>query len=135
MKLLIVSSLMVCQLLAFASRAVCQEKQPDRPFLVHQELPRLYFSVPSTAGRGRVELTAASAQRDFNAPLGLSGTEIDSILQLRGAVAVVLCSPGGHGCDHGALLLHADAVDYNEKTGALDAHGDVHIDPFRSQAR
>lgn len=135
MKFLIMSSLMACQVLAFASHAVCQEKQPDRPHLVHQELPRLYFSIPSTASRGRVDLTAANAQRDFIVPLALSSTDIDSILQLRGAVAVVLCSPGGHGCDHGALLLHADAVDYNEKTGALDAHGDVHIDPFRSQTR
>jgi hypothetical protein len=135
MKLLILSSLMACQMLPFASRALCQEKQPDRPYLVHEELPRLYFSIPSTNGRGRVELTAARAQRNFNAPLGLSSTNIDSILQLRGGVAVVLCSPGGHGCDHGAMHLHADAVDYNEKTGALDAHGDVHIDPFRSQAR
>lgn len=30
------------------------------------------------------------------------------------------------------MVLHADVVDYNEKTHEIDAHGDVHIDPYRS---
>ena len=45
----------------------------------------------------------------------------------------MMCSPGGHGCDNGAMVLHADVVDYNEKTHEIDAKGDVHIDPYRSQ--
>jgi hypothetical protein len=31
------------------------------------------------------------------------------------------------------MVLHADAVDYNENTNVIDAHGDVRIEPFRSQ--
>jgi hypothetical protein len=45
-----------------------------------------------------------------------------------------MCSPGGHGCDNGSILFRADAVDYNEKTGEMDVHGDVHIDPYRNQS-
>ena len=46
---------------------------------------------------------------------------------------MIMCSPGGHGCDNGSMVLHADAVDYNEKTHEIDAHGGVHIEPYRSQ--
>jgi hypothetical protein len=31
------------------------------------------------------------------------------------------------------MVLHADAVDYNEKTQEIDAHGDVRIEPYRSR--
>jgi hypothetical protein len=44
-----------------------------------------------------------------------------------------MCLPGDHGCDNGSMILHADAVDYNEKTHQIDAHGDVRIEPYRSQ--
>ena len=46
-----------------------------------------------------------------------------------------MCSPGGHGCDQGSMVLHADAVDYNEKTQEIDAHGDVRIEPYRSRTQ
>jgi hypothetical protein len=48
MKLLMLSAVMVCQVFAFASQGVCQEAkpQPDRPYLMHTEAPRLHFSIP-----------------------------------------------------------------------------------------
>jgi hypothetical protein len=39
------------------------------------------------------------------------------------------------GCEKGSMVLHADAVDYNENTHEIDAHGDVRIEPFRSQSQ
>jgi lipopolysaccharide assembly outer membrane protein LptD (OstA) len=137
MKLLMLTGVMGCQVLAFASLGACQESRlhPDRPSLVHTESPRLYFTIPSTESLGRVELTASTAQRDLSAQLELSSAEIESVLQLRGNVEVMMCAPGGHGCDHGSMVLHADAVDYNEKTGEIDAHGDVHINPYRRQLK
>ncbi len=45
----------------------------------------------------------------------------------------MMCSPGGHGCDNGAMVLHADAVDYNEKTHEIDARGDVRIEPYQGK--
>lgn len=142
MKLLLLSVALACQVFAFSSRSACQVKSvggadPDRPHMAHgQQSPtdpaqpeRLHFSIPFPDGdTGRVELAASSAQRD------LSTTETQSVLQLRGKVEVrmVTCPPKGHGCDFRSMVLHADAVDYNVKTGALDAHGNVHIDPYRS---
>jgi lipopolysaccharide assembly outer membrane protein LptD (OstA) len=43
----------------------------------------------------------------------------------------MMCSPGSLGCENGSMLLHADAVDYNEKTHEIDAHGDVRIEPYQ----
>jgi hypothetical protein len=127
MKLLMLSVVMTCQVLAFASQGVCQEAKPqsDRPHLMHTKSPRLHFSIPPTESTGRVELTASSAER--------SSTETEAVLQLRGNVEVMMCPPGGHGCDNGSMVLHADAIDYNEKTHEIDAHGGVHIEPYRSQ--
>lgn len=134
MKLLMLSVVMACQVLAFASQGVCQEaKQSDRPYLVHTKSPRLHFSIPPTESTGRVELTASSAERDLSAQRNTSSTETEAVLQLRGNVEVMMCPPGGHGCDNGSVVLHADAVDYNEKTHEIDAHGDVHIEPYRNQ--
>jgi hypothetical protein len=90
------------------------------------------FDTP-TESTGRVELTASSADRDLSTQRNISSTENEAVLQLRGNVEVMMCSPGGHGCDNGAMVLHADVVDYNEKTHEIDAHSDVHIDPYRSQ--
>jgi hypothetical protein len=75
-----------------------------------------------------IELTASSAQR---IP---SNSETGTILQLRGNVEVtmIVCRPTGNLCDKSPMVLHADGVDYNEKTGGIDPHGDVHmvlIDP------
>jgi len=133
MKLLVLSAVMVWGAIAFASQGVCQEKkpQPDRPYLEHTESPRLHFMTPFTRSTGRVELAASSAQRDLNAPLDLSSAEIESVLRLRGNVEVMMCSPGSHGCDNGSMVIQADAVDYNEKTHEIHAHGDVRIEPYR----
>jgi hypothetical protein len=126
MKLLMLSVVMACQVFAFAWQGVCQvaKPQPDRPHLMHTQSSRLHFSIPPSESTGRVELTASSAER--------SSTETEAVLQLRGNVEVMMCSPGGHGCDNGSMVLHADAVDYNEKTHEIDAHGGVHIEPYRS---
>jgi lipopolysaccharide assembly outer membrane protein LptD (OstA) len=135
MKLLMLSAVMACQFFAFASQGVCQEAkpQPDRPYLMHTKAPRLHFLIPPTESTGRVELTASSAERDLSAQRNTSSTENEAVLQLRGNVEVMMCSPGGHGCDNGAMVLHADMVDYNEETHEIEAHGDVHIDPYRSR--
>jgi lipopolysaccharide assembly outer membrane protein LptD (OstA) len=135
MKLLMLSAVMACQVFAFAWQGVCQEAkpQPDRPYLMHTKAPRLHFSIPPTESTGRVELTASSAERDLSAQQNISSTENEAVLQLRGNVEVRMCSPGGHGCDNGEMVLHADVVDYNEKTHEIDARGDVHIEPYRSQ--
>jgi hypothetical protein len=135
MKLLLLSVVMACQVVAFASQGVCQEAkpQPDQPHSMHPKSPRLHFSIPSNESTGHVELTASSARRDLSAQRDISRTDTAAVLQLRGNVEVVMCPPGGHGCDNGAMVLHADAVDYNEKTHEIDAHGDVHIAPYRSQ--
>jgi hypothetical protein len=129
MRLLMLSVVMACQVFAFASQGICQEAkpQPDRPYLRHTESPRLHFSIPLTESTGHVELTASSAERN------ISSTDTDTVLRLRGNVEVIMCPPGGHGCDNGPMVLHADAVDYDEKTHEIEAHGDVHIEPYRSQ--
>ena len=135
MKLLTLSVVMACQVFALASQGVCQEAKPqqDRPYLMHTKAPRRHFSIPPTESTGRVELTASSAERDLSAQPNLSSTETEAVLQLRGNVEVMMCPPGGHGCDNGSTVLHADAVDYNEKTHEIDARGDVHIEPYRRQ--
>jgi hypothetical protein len=135
MKLLMLSAVMACQVFGFASQGVCQEAkpEPDRPYLMHAKSPRLHFLIPPTESTGRVELTASSADRDLSAQRNISSTENEAVLQLRGNVEVMMCPPGGHGCDNGSIVLHADAVDYNEKTHEIDARGDVHIEPYRDQ--
>lgn len=136
MKLLLLSLAMGCQALAFASQGVCQEKepQPNRPYLEHTETSRLYFMTITGEGR-RVDFTASSAQRVLSAPLDVSSANIDSILHLKGDVEVRLCSERNCSRDHGSILVHADAVDYNDKTQEIDAHGDVRIEPYRSQSQ
>jgi lipopolysaccharide assembly outer membrane protein LptD (OstA) len=124
MKLLILSVAMGCQAFAFVFQAVCQEVAPDRPRLIHTEPPRLHFTMPIPEGEGYFELVASSALR--------VSAKTESILHLRGNVAVrtTICVRGV--CDGGSMVLHADAVDYNETTGEIEAHGDVHIDPYRT---
>jgi hypothetical protein len=77
---------------------------------------------------GRVVLTASSAQRDVSA----SGA---TILHLSGnvEVRVITCGPGqdrSDACNVGSMVLHADAVDYNEKTGEIQPSGNVHVAPY-----
>jgi hypothetical protein len=134
MKLLLLSLTMGCQAFAFPSQGVCQEKvpPPNRPYLEHTESPRLHFMTPPTGTTGRLEFAASSAQLDLIAPLGLSSAEMESLLQLRGSVEVMMCSPDG--CSHGSMVLRADAVDYHEKTHEIDAQGAVRIEPYRSRS-
>ena len=77
---------------------------------------------------GRVVLTASSAQRDVSE----SGA---TILHLSGnvEVRVITCGPGqdrSDACDVGSMVLHADAVDYNEKTGEIHPSGNVQVTPY-----
>jgi hypothetical protein len=119
-------------LVASSPNAVCQENpQSQRPYLNYTESPRLYFFMPFTESRGAVELIASSAQRDLSSLLDLSSADTRTILQLRGNVEVTMCSPSAHGCERGSVVLRADAVDYNEKTGEMDVRGNVHIGPLR----
>jgi hypothetical protein len=90
-----------------------------------------YETFPET-NPGRVELTASSIERD----LSRNGSE--SILQLKGGVEVRMITCGrstsrdnGVVCDKGSMILHADAVDYNEKTGEISARGNVRITPYQ----
>ena len=111
MKLLILTVAIACQLSPLASRAVCQESrsQPERLHFA--------FSFPQDH-KVFFELTATSAQHVLSS----------SVLQLTGNVEVTMttCPPQGHECVRSPIVLHADAVDYDEATGQIDAHGDVH---------
>jgi lipopolysaccharide assembly outer membrane protein LptD (OstA) len=89
--------------------------------------------MPPTESTGRVELTASTAQFTLSPQPHLTSAEVDSILQLRGNVRVTMCAPSQHGCDKWAIVLRADVVDYNDRTREIDAHGDVHIDPYNVQ--
>lgn len=111
MKLLILSVAIACQLSPLASRAVCQ-KSKSQPERLH-----FAFSFPQ-GHKVLFELSAMSAQRVLSSPL----------LQLTGNVEVRLttCPPQGHVCVTSPMVLHADAVDYNEATGRISAHGNVH---------
>ena len=135
MKLLMPGVAVACVVFAFACQGVSQQQksESDRPYLEHTETSRLHFTVPPNGDTGRVVFEAWSAQRVFSGPLDLSSAKIDSVLRLKGAVQVRMCSPGGLGCEHGSMVLHADAVEYNEKTQEMDAHGNVHIEPYRGR--
>lgn len=120
MKLLMVSAAII-----LAPGVQCQDNKPDPE--------RLHFTVgmPGTGG-GRVILTASTMQRD------LTSRATESVMQLKGAVELrmITCIPAGPGdaysrCE-GAMVLRADEVDYNEKTGEIDARGNVHIAPHQA---
>jgi hypothetical protein len=132
MKLPILSVMVVCLPFICASKGVSQQQnpQPERPYLIHTEPQRLYFLMPPTESTGAVELAASTAQFTLSPQPHLTSAEVDSILQLRGNVQVTMCAPSKHGCEKWSIVLRADAVDYNDKTRAIDAHGDVHIDPY-----
>jgi hypothetical protein len=116
MRLLLLGAVIACQGFAFASQSACQETkaQPER----------LHFSMPFPSGHKVIyELVASSAQR---VP---SSTEAETVLKLRGDVEVttMTCRPTGNVCDKSPMVLRGDAVDYNERTGEIQTHGDVHI--------
>jgi hypothetical protein len=82
---------------------------------------------------GRVVLTASSAQRDMSA----NGA---TILHLTGnvEVRVITCGPGqdhSDACSVGSVVMHADAVDYNEKTGEIQPSGNVHVEPYPNHVK
>jgi hypothetical protein len=133
MKFLMPGVAVACAALAFASEGVCQQQnQAERPYLTHTKAPRLYFSMPPTERIGRVDLVASNAQLTLSPEPNLTSAEIESILQLSGNVLVTMCAPSSHGCEKWSILLRADAVDYNEQTREIDAHGNVRIEPYRS---
>lgn len=116
MKLLFLSVTLACQLFLFASLSTCQETKalPDR----------LHFSMPFPEGHKVIfDLSASSAQR---VP---SSSQTGSILQLRGSVEVRMttCRPAGNICDRSPIVLRADGVDYNERTGEIETLGEAHI--------
>jgi lipopolysaccharide assembly outer membrane protein LptD (OstA) len=116
---------------ALTSQGVCEQQNPqsDRPYLEHTETSRLYFSMPLTVRMGRIELTASDALLTLSPPGSITSAEIESVLQLTGNVRVRMCAPSSHSCEKGSILLRADAVDYNEQTREIKAHGNVHIEP------
>ena len=108
--------LVACLLAVVAPQAICHEN-------------RLHLTefLPETSP-GRLEVTASSADRDVS----VSGAKI---LHLRGDVEVrmITCGADDKGvvvCDRGAMVLHADSVDFNEKTGEIQASGNVHVAPY-----
>ena len=110
--------LVVCQfaVVAVAPLATCHEN-------------RLHLTefLPET-NPGRLEVRALSAERDVSD----SGAKI---LHLRGDVEVrmITCGPDAKGvvvCDRGSMVMHADSVDFNEKTGEIQANGNVHVAPY-----
>jgi hypothetical protein len=131
MKLLMLIVAIACLAVGFHPQGVSQEQrpQPDRPYIDHTETPRLHFM--NFVSIGRVDLAASSAERLLSAQLDLSSAETESVLLLRGNVEVSMCVD--RGCEKGSMVLHADAVDYNENTHEIEAHGDVRIEPFRSR--
>jgi hypothetical protein len=88
MKLPVLGVFVACLPFLSACTARCQQQnsQPERPYLTHVESPRLYFTMPPTEHRGRVELAASNAQVDLGARSNLTSSEIESVLQLRGNV-------------------------------------------------
>ena len=86
--------------------------------------------MPPTESTGAVDSAASTAQFTFSPQPHLISAEVDSLLQLTGNVQVTMGAPSQHRCEKWAIVLRTDAVDYNEKTLQIDAHGDVHVDPY-----
>jgi hypothetical protein len=124
MKLTILGLAIASQVFTFAPRGICQDNpaQPERHQIVRP--------IPESGG-GRVELTALRIERDLSSRAG------ESIVQLRGdaEIRMINCVSSGQGgtrvCEN-AMVLHADEVNYNEKTGEIEANGNVRITPHRA---
>jgi hypothetical protein len=131
MKLPMLSLVVACLPFISAPRGVCQQQnpQPERPYVTHRESPRLYFSWMPTEHSGLIELSASDANLTFSPKANLTSADVESVLLLRGNVQVRLCAPFPHECKESSLLLRADAVDFNETTREIDAHGDIRIIP------
>jgi hypothetical protein len=122
MKFLVLSLAIIWQVSGFTFRAVCQEPTA--------QTARLHFTFPFPGGfHGRYELASSNAQwfASDGKPV-CAGCRQGSILQLRGNVEVktVVCDPTGDKCNKSPVVLRADAVDFNETTGGLQARGIVH---------
>jgi lipopolysaccharide assembly outer membrane protein LptD (OstA) len=108
MKILVLTVVIVCQGSLFAQ----------------SEQLHLTLGAPG----GRVALTASSIERD------LSSEATASIIQLKGNVEIrmIACLPTGKDdvviCE-ATVILHADEVQYNEKSGEINARGNVHMTP------
>jgi lipopolysaccharide assembly outer membrane protein LptD (OstA) len=108
--------LVVCQFAVVAPQAISHENR----------LHLTEFLPPTNPGR--LMVTASSATRDVSD----SGAKI---LHLRGDVEVrmITCGPDAKGvvvCDRGSMVMHADSVDFNEKTGEIQASGNVQVAPY-----
>ena len=117
MKFLVLGLAIACLVSDFSGRAICQETN------AHPDRQRFLYPFPDSRFKGRFELAASSAQRV------LVQSSTGTVLQLRGDVEVVtvVCRPPTNDpCVKSPLILHADAVDYNEKTGEISATGNVH---------
>jgi hypothetical protein len=124
-KLLLLCVAMASQLFAFASLSLCQETNAKQD--------RLHFLFPFPDGHGVVfRMEASSAQRI------LSDAQTGDVLQLRGNVELTMIPrPAARvprqrigqedSIPRSTVVLRADGVDYNEKTGEIHTHGDVHI--------
>lgn len=120
MKLLVLSVAMAYQFFACAPISVCQESKAPQD--------RLHFLFPFPESHNVVyNLEASSAQRIFwNAETG-------DVLRLKGNVEVTMktCHSVdkrlGKECIKSPVVLRADEVDYNEKTGEIHTYGDVHV--------
>ena len=109
-------ALIVCQFAVVAPQAICHENRLHLTEFLPESNP------------GRLEVTASSANRDVSD----SGAKM---LHLRGDVEVrmITCGPDRKGvvvCDRGSMVMHADSVDFNEKTGEIQASGNVHVAPY-----
>jgi hypothetical protein len=126
MKLLTLFVAIACQCFNFVPQATGQDNkaQSDRLYVTR--------AIPEGGG-GRVEFAASEVQRD------LSNKASKSIVQLKGNVEtkMITCVPSGRHegklCEE-AMVLRADAVEFNEKTGAIAASGHVRITPHRAVA-
>lgn len=121
MKILVFSFAIICSLSSLCSSAGCQEPST--------RASRLHFSFPFPGGyHGRYELASSDGQwvAADGKPV-CAGCRNGSILQLRGEVEVrtVVCGPTGDKCNESPVVLRADAIDYNETTGRLQARGIV----------
>jgi hypothetical protein len=114
MKLLLPCVVMACQLFACASLTLCQETKGQQD--------RLHFLFPFPDGHNVVfSMEASNAQR---IP---SNVGAGDVLQLRGNVELTMKACQRGECRKTPVVLHADGVDYNQKTGEIHTHGDVHI--------
>jgi hypothetical protein len=113
MKILALTIAVVCQM---APLALSQDNKPEQ----------LHLTI--RAPGGRVALTAFSMQRD------LSSEATAPVIQLKGNVEIrmIACLPTGKDdavvCE-GTMVLHADEAEYNEKSGEINARGNVHMTP------